>query len=925
MSKPLHTPPPGLAEFAATAHAAQVVPASVPDTVAFVADPARFPEWLTTHAGWRGDPPEAAREGQTFVQQAKVMGIPADVKWTVVSVGGTGFELHGVGPMGVRFAFWIEVVPDAGGARVFFDAGLDGQPIKGPMGASVLRSLNEELAASLAQLAQALSGAARAKPAPVLHKASGKQLDPNTPVLVGAGQLVQRDGGTQDPAALSVQALRRAAEDSGVGDELLRAADAVYAVASASWTYKDQAALVAEGVGAKPAQTVQSSPFGGDGAQLLINTAAQSIVDGEASVVLLSGAEAGATLAAAGSTPDWPVQDDGVRPTKVVGIDRPGNHEAETAVGLGMPIYLYALLESAVRGMTGRDPKEHRQAVGELWSRFSGVAARNPYAWLPQAFTAEEITTPSAENRLISAPYTKLMCANLQVDLASGLIMCSAAAAEAAGVPQEKWVFLHAGASGHDEWFVAERAQLAASPAINALGKAAMRHAGVTPDDLRHVDLYACFPSAVQIAARELGLDPQRPLTVTGGLTFGGGPGNNYGSHAVASLLPLLRAEPEAFGLSTSLGWYVTKHALGIYSATPPERAYRHLQPVVEHPPARPVRSDYSGPAVVEAYTVPYGRDGEPEAGVLSLLTPDGARVLARSTSPEVVAALVDGDPLGRPATVAEDGAVALVVGDPQPRPDPPPPPVLVERRGAVTVITLNRPKVRNAVDLATAKALERAVDAFEADPDAQVAVLAGAGGSFCAGMDLKAAARGEFPVTEARGPLGLTAKPPSKPLIAAVEGHALAGGCELALAADLIVAAEDAQFGIPEPKRGLAAAAGGVMRLRERLPRNIAMELALTGDPLPARRLAELGLVNVLAPAGTVLDAALDLAQRIAINAPLSVRVSKRIVDEALDWTTADAFAKQGDIAAAALVSEDATEGVRAFAEKRAPVWKGR
>nr|WP_246127749.1 crotonase/enoyl-CoA hydratase family protein [Amycolatopsis rhizosphaerae] len=250
---------------------------------------------------------------------------------------------------------------------------------------------------------------------------------------------------------------------------------------------------------------------------------------------------------------------------------------------------------------------------------------------------------------------------------------------------------------------------------------------------------------------------------------------------------------------------------------------------------------------------------------------------------------------------------------------------MLVERRGPVTVITLNRPEVRNAVNLAMAEALERAIDAFEADPDAQVAVLTGAGGAFCSGMDLKGAARGEFPMTEKRGPLGLAAKPPVKPLIAAVEGHALAGGCELALVADLIVAAEDAQFGIPEPKRGLAAAAGGVLRLRERLPRNVAMELALTGDPMPAARLAELGLINALAPAGKVLDAALDLAGRIAVNAPVSVRVSKRIVDEAVDWTTEEAFRRQGDIASAAVLSEDATEGVLAFTEKRPPVWKGR
>lgn len=929
-------PPAGLADFAMTAHAARTVPATVPQAVAFLSDPARFPEWLTLHAGWRGEPPTGAEPGQTFVQQAKIMGIPADVRWTVVEVTDTGLALRGSGPMGVTLAFWLTVRPHADGAEIFFDAGLDGQPIKGPMGASVVRSINEELAASLDALDGVVAGAPAAPPrrAPVLHRASGVTLDPNTPVLVGAGQVVQREPGERDPVALSVAALRSAAEDSGAGEELVRRADAVYAVASASWSYRDQGALVAEALGARPRRTVQTSKFGGDGAQLSVNEAAQSIVDGDAEVVLLTGAEAGASLAAAqraGRKLDWPIQDASVAPTEVLGVDRTANNEAETAVGLGAPIFVYSLIESALRGETGRDPKEHQQAIGELWSRFSRVASDNPHAWQPEFRTAEEIATPSADNRMVSAPYPKLLCANLQVDMASGLILCSAAAAEEAGVPQEKWVFLHAGASGHDEWFVSERASLAASPAIRALGQAALRHAGLSIEDITHVDLYACFPSAVQIGARELGLpvdDPARPLTVTGGLTFGGGPGNNYGSHAVATLVSRLRADPTAYGLSTSLGWYVTKHALGIYSATPPLRAYTHLRPVIEHPPSRPVRSGYTGPAVVEAYTVPYGRDGEPEAGVLSLITPRGHRTLVRTTAPEVLAVLTEDDALRRPVTVHEDGTVSIDSADSADTaalPEPPAPPVLVERRGPITVITLNRPETRNAIDRAAAEALERAVGAFEADPEARIAVLTGAGGSFCSGMDLKAAARGEFPITEKRGPLGLTARPPAKPLIAAVEGHALAGGCELALAADLIVAADDSRFGIPEPKRGLAAAAGGVLRLAERLPRNVAMELALTGDPMPATRLAELGLVNVLAPAGQVLDAALALADRIAVNAPISVTVSKRIVAESPDWTTSEAFAKQGDIAAAALVSEDASEGIRAFAEKRAPVWKGR
>nr|WP_231104903.1 crotonase/enoyl-CoA hydratase family protein [Haloechinothrix halophila] len=261
----------------------------------------------------------------------------------------------------------------------------------------------------------------------------------------------------------------------------------------------------------------------------------------------------------------------------------------------------------------------------------------------------------------------------------------------------------------------------------------------------------------------------------------------------------------------------------------------------------------------------------------------------------------------------------------PAPLPQPPPPPVQVERADGVHVITLNRPRARNAINLATAKALERALDAFEADDDARVAVLTGAGGTFCSGMDLKAAAKGEYPLTEGRGPLGMTQRPPSKPVIAAVEGYAHAGGFELALASDLIVAAEDAEFGIPEPKRGLVAAAGGLLRLSERLPRNSALELALTANPLPARRLYELGLVNRLVKRGNAKDAALELAATIAANAPLAVEASKRIIDERPEWSGADAWDKQTDVASVALFSEDATEGVRAFAEGRDPVWRGR
>jgi acetyl-CoA C-acetyltransferase len=250
---------------------------------------------------------------------------------------------------------------------------------------------------------------------------------------------------------------------------------------------------------------------------------------------------------------------------------------------------------------------------------------------------------------------------------------------------------------------------------------------------------------------------------------------------------------------------------------------------------------------------------------------------------------------------------------------------VLAERRGAVLVITLNRPEVRNAVDRRTARLLERIVDAFEADDALRVAVLTGAGGTFCSGMDLKAAARGEYPFTEHRGLLGFTGALPAKPMVAAVEGPALAGGCELALSCDLIVASRESRFGLPEAERGLVAAAGGVLRLAQRLPRAIALELALTAEPISADRALELGLVNrVVEPGGTVA-AALELADRIAANAPLSIAVSKRIVDESPDWPVAEGYERQTALAAPVLSSADATEGIRVFAEHRAPTWTGR
>jgi enoyl-CoA hydratase len=250
---------------------------------------------------------------------------------------------------------------------------------------------------------------------------------------------------------------------------------------------------------------------------------------------------------------------------------------------------------------------------------------------------------------------------------------------------------------------------------------------------------------------------------------------------------------------------------------------------------------------------------------------------------------------------------------------------VLVERRGGVLVITLNRPDARNAVNAAVAQGVADALERLDADGELRVGVLAGAGKGFCAGMDLKAFVAGERPHVEGRGFAGIVQRSADKPLIAAVEGFAVAGGLEVALACDLIVAARGAKLGIPEVKRSLVAAGGALLRLPRRIPYHAAMEMALTGDPITAERACELGFVNRVAEPGAALDVALELAEAIARNAPLALAASKRIVVEAPEWSAAEMWERQREIAGPVFSSEDAREGATAFAEKREPVWKGR
>jgi enoyl-CoA hydratase len=250
---------------------------------------------------------------------------------------------------------------------------------------------------------------------------------------------------------------------------------------------------------------------------------------------------------------------------------------------------------------------------------------------------------------------------------------------------------------------------------------------------------------------------------------------------------------------------------------------------------------------------------------------------------------------------------------------------VLVERRGAVQVVTINRPQARNALDAAVARDVAAAMDELDASDDLRAAVLTGAGGFFSAGMDLKAFLRGETPAIEGRGLCGITRTPPRKPLIAAVEGGALAGGFELVLACDLVVAGRGARFGVPEVKRSLVAAGGAALLLPQRVPRAVALELLLTGEPIDAARAAAVGLVNRVVDDGTALDAAVELADVIAANGPLAVAATKQVVQSVPSWTPEEMWDRQDELVRPVFASEDAREGSTAFAERRPPVWRGR
>jgi acetyl-CoA C-acetyltransferase len=406
--------------------------------------------------------------------------------------------------------------------------------------------------------------------------------------------------------------------------------------------------------------------MGGNSPQTLVNATALQIQAGDIEIAILAGGEATRTRQrgrAAGIEFDWPKSEPGDEPT-IVGEDLHMAMDAEIQRGIVAPIQHYPMFETAIRSASGRSVDDHQAHLGRLYSALSEIAARNPYAWIREAKTPDEIITVTERNRMIGLPYPKLLNSNNGVDMAAAVIMCSVGAARRLGVPADRWVFPHAGTDCHEHQFVSNRDHFARTPAIEIGGRRALELAGVGIDDVSVIDLYSCFPAAVQLGAQSLGLDIEnRQWSRTGGMTFAGGPWNNYVMHAIATVVTDLREQPGEFGLVWANGGFVTKHAFGVYSTTPVGE-FRHDKPQAEID-ALPRRElalaqDAAGTATIEAYTVMFDRNGTPDRSIAACLLADGRRAWGTSDVLEVTSAMCEGEWVGRTVDLDASGDIHL-------------------------------------------------------------------------------------------------------------------------------------------------------------------------------------------------------------------------------------------------------------------------
>lgn len=502
----------------------------------------------------------------------------------------------------------------------------------------------------------------------------------NIPVIVGVGQVTKKEASSVhigSPVALMAEAVKIAAEDGGLTNERLQKADLLITTS----LFSDDGIINPPGCVADKLNLAGArcrvSGFGGIMPHAMLHHAMKEIVENNAGLVILTGAEAQHTMQQAKSSKmfsGWNVTSGRpcLAPLTSSGL-LDGACETEHIHGLSIPAYVYPMFENALRRRYGRTVEDHTKKIGRLMSRLSMVASGNPLAWFQESFTPEDIITVSDANRNTAFPYTKRMNAMLLVNQAAALMVTSEKQAQKMGIDRSKWVYVHGYAEANDHWNILEREGYGFSPAIEIVGRTALTQAGATIDDIDFFDLYSCFPVAVQVTRDMLGIPEgdRRDLTVTGGLPYFGGPGNNYVMHSIAQMVDVLRQHPGKTGLVTGNSFYMTKHSAAVCSTRPPKDNAAATADIllcqrdVDQRPKHEINPTPSGRAMVETYTVIYDRDNKPGKGVVIGKEENGKRFAALTPpDPSLFSAMIREDFCGVTGTVVSRDKINVFTPD---------------------------------------------------------------------------------------------------------------------------------------------------------------------------------------------------------------------------------------------------------------------
>ncbi len=464
-------------------------------------------------------------------------------------------------------------------------------------------------------------------------------------MIVGAAQLSGRDS-DNEPIEMMTTVAKAALAQGPVPLDSVR-------VVGGIWPYQDPGSLVAERLGITASTAL--TRLGGNEALDLVNTTAQDISNGHLDAALICSAETMRTRRRdrrAGRKSPYLTERDGAAPGITYGSTAKFWEAADETVWATEAVNFYAMASSAVRHQGSLTPTEYTDQISELWANASAVAGTNPHAWLPDPKSAAEIAEPSESNRMVAAPYTKLMTSNINVDQAAALVICSTEVARAAGIDPSTWIFPLAGTGGHDPLIARTRWSFAESPTMRIAGRRALAMSRLGLDEIDRIDLYSCFPSAVQVGMNELGLPEDRPFTITGGMTFAGGPFNSYSMHSAVRAIELLR-DQGGRALVTGNGGWLTKHSFSVLS-TDPEVEFRYERPQdqIDAEPVRPTMTEAPENVTIHAYTIGYSRTGEAQRAMLVVSDSRGARAWATSTDDATIAELLAEDCVGRPIPV---------------------------------------------------------------------------------------------------------------------------------------------------------------------------------------------------------------------------------------------------------------------------------